>query len=63
MTWETADYAHGDRTSLPLNSHFLQFENIGMAQHLQQLHFAQSRDWEAILLVVHQDLLERKDSA
>jgi hypothetical protein len=32
-------------------------------QHLQQLDFSQRCDGEAVLFVVHQDLLERKDAA
>jgi len=48
-------------TCLPLNSHFLQLQDIRVAEHLEQLHFAERSDRKSILLVVHQDLLQRKD--
>ncbi len=48
-----------DTTLLPLHSHLLKPQDVRMAQHLQQLHFTQSRDGKAILLIVHEDLLER----
>jgi hypothetical protein len=47
----------------PLDCHLFEPKDIVVRQHLQQLDLSQRRDWEAILLIVHQNLLEREDPA
>jgi hypothetical protein len=47
----------------PFNCHLFQLQYIVVGQHLQQFDFAKCGDREAVLLVVHQDLLERIDLA
>ena len=42
-----------------LDSHLFQFQDIDVVQLLQQLDLSERSDWEAILLIVHQNLLQR----
>jgi hypothetical protein len=46
-----------------LHGHLLKPQDILVGQHLQQLDLAQCGDGEAVLLVVHKNLLERVDLA
>lgn len=45
-----------------LHCHLLQSQDVVVRQHLQQLDFSQRSDREAVLLVVHQNLLQREDA-
>jgi hypothetical protein len=45
------------------HSHLFQDQHIVVREHFQQLYFAECRDRESILLIVHQDLLQREDLA
>lgn len=47
----------------PLDCHFLQLQDIWMRQQLHDLYFAQGGDWKAILLAVHENLLQGDDGA
>lgn len=46
-----------------LDGHFLQLQDVVVAEHLEQLDLAQGRDGEAVLFVVGEDLLHGKDAA
>jgi hypothetical protein len=45
------------------NSHLFQPQDIVVTQHLQQLDLAERGDGKSILLIVHQNLLQRIDAA
>lgn len=46
-----------------LHCHLFQLQYVVVREHLQQLDFSQCCDWESILFIVHQDLLQRVDAA
>lgn len=46
-----------------LYGHFFQPEDVFVREHLEQLDLSQRCDGKAVFLVVHQDLLERKNAA
>jgi hypothetical protein len=42
----------------PLDCHFFQFQDVDVVQLFQKLDLPQRRNGEAVLLIVHQDLLQ-----
>lgn len=47
----------------PFDCHLVEFEDVVVRQHLQQLDFSQRSDGEAVFFIVHQNLLHCEDAA